>query len=205
MDIPMGVAVTCGTEPCGNSTYLVVNPINEEVTHLVVVEKTFPHLERLVPIDNIVETSPNAINLRCSLKSFSEMDPFIETDFIKSGDVKAVLYDDDPYFMWPYGMYEDAPMPLEYRHIPTGEVVIRRGSQVKATDGNVGKVDEFLIDPSSERITHLVMREGHLWGAKDVTIPVSEIKRIEDGEVYLNLDKQAVGQLTTIPVSRKWK
>ncbi|HKI53713.1 MAG TPA: PRC-barrel domain-containing protein, partial [Anaerolineales bacterium] len=86
-----------------------------------------------------------------------------------------------------------------------GEVVIRRGAQVKATDGKVGKVDEFLINPVNGRITHLVMREGHLWGAKDVTIPVSEIEQIDDEVVHLKLDKQAISSLPTIPVKRKWK
>ena len=32
-------------------------------------------------------------------------------------------------------------------------------------------VDELLVDPENEHITHLVMREGHLWGQKDVVYP----------------------------------
>ncbi len=205
MDIPIGVDVICGTEVCGRSTYLVINPANDEITHLVIAEKSFPHTERLVSIDYVYETTPTIIKLRCSLEELSKMDPFMETDFIKSGDVETVLPYDDPYLMWPYGMYEVMPMPLEYEHIPAGEIVIRRGSQVKATDGNVGKVDEFLINPVNGQISHLVMREGHLWGEKDVSIPVSEIEKIDDGVVYLKLDKKAISQLPSIPIIRKWK
>jgi len=86
-----------------------------------------------------------------------------------------------------------------------GEVVIRRGAQVRATDGKVGKVDEFLINPGNGLISHLVMREEHLWGAKDVTIPVSEIEKIDDEMVYLKLDKQTISSLPAIPVKCKWK
>ena len=205
MDIPIGVNVMCGVEVCGRSTYLVINPVNDEITHIVVAEKAFPNIERLVPVDNILETSPESIRLRGTVKDLNEMDSFMETDFIGSDDVEATLPYEDPYLYWPYGMYDEMPMPLEYQHIPVGEVVIRRGAQVKATDGKVGKVDEFLINPVNGRISHLVMREGHLWGAKDVTIPVSEIEKIDDEMVYLKLDKQAISSLPSIPVKRKWK
>ena len=32
-------------------------------------------------------------------------------------------------------------------------------------------MDEFLADPASRQITHLVLREGHLWSQKDVVVP----------------------------------
>lgn len=205
MDIPIGVDVICGTEPCGRSIYLIINPVNDQITHIVVEEKEFPFIERLVPVDNIIESSPTSIRLRCSTTDLKEMEPFLETDFIGSDDTEISLPYHDPYFVWPYGMYDKTPLMLEFEHIPAGEVVIRRGAQVRAIDGNVGKVDEFLINPANGRISHLVMREGHLWGAKDVTIPVSEVKKIEDEAVYLSLDKQAISSLPAIPVNRKWK
>jgi len=61
---------------------------------------------------------------------------------------------------------------------------------------------EFLIDPANENITHLVLREGHLWSQKDVTIPVSAIDRIEEDAVYLKLDKHAVEVLPAVPIKR---
>jgi len=73
---------------------------------------------------------------------------------------------------------------------------------VYATDGQIGQVDEFLVDPEYDHVTHLVMREGHLWGAKDVAIPLSQIEHLYEGEVYLKLSKQAVGQLPAICTRR---
>jgi len=66
-------------------------------------------------------------------------------------------------------------------------------------------VDKFLIEPASEHITHLVLREGHLWGRRDVTIPVSQIDLIEDSTVYLKLDKEGVGRLPGVPVRHRAK
>jgi NAD(P)-dependent dehydrogenase (short-subunit alcohol dehydrogenase family) len=66
-------------------------------------------------------------------------------------------------------------------------------------------VDEFLINPSNDQITHLVMREGHLWGKKDVTIPVSQIDHYEDNTVYLKLTKEDIEKLPSIPVQHSWE
>jgi len=52
-------------------------------------------------------------------------------------------------------------------------------------------------------ITHLVLREGHLWGEKDVTIPVSQIDHIEEGTVHLKLSKPDIEALPAIPVRRR--
>ncbi len=73
---------------------------------------------------------------------------------------------------------------------------------MEASDGHVGRVDEFLIDPDTDNITHLVLREGHLWGKKDVTIPVSQIDHYKENIVYLKLNKQAIDDLPVIPIHR---
>jgi uncharacterized protein YrrD len=205
MDIPINVEVLCAGKECGHSTYLVINPVSERVTHLVVAEKAFPNIERLVPVNKILASSPNSIQLRCSQTELSAMNAFEETDFIEAGRLETSLPYSVPYEVWPYAMYDAMPMPFEHERIPAGEIAIRRGTPVKATDGQVGKVDEFLVDPENDVITHLILREGHLWGKKDVTIPVSEIDKIAEEAVYLKLDKKAIETLPTVPIRRKWK
>jgi len=70
---------------------------------------------------------------------------------------------------------------LAVRHgaIPADELAVRCSAWVEATDRLVGRVDEFLVDRESDHITHLVLREGHLWGRKDVGTPISEIARMK--------------------------
>ena len=79
---------------------------------------------------------------------------------------------------------------------------LRRGSTVEAGDGPIGKVEELLIDNENKQITHLVLSEGHLWGTRDIVVPVTAIKRIEDDLIVLNIDKDAVAALPTVPVHR---
>jgi sporulation protein YlmC with PRC-barrel domain len=205
MDIPINVDVMCAGKLCGRSTSLVINPVNEQITHVVVSEKAFPNIERLVPVNKILASTPDSIQLRCSQDDLSGMQAFQETDFIDEGQMESALPFEVPYQVWPYSMYDAMPIPLEHERIPAGEIAIHRGTPVKAIDGRVGKVDEFLVDPQNDNISHLVLREGHLWGQQDVTIPVSEIDKITEDAVYLKLDKNDIATLPTVPVKRKWK
>lgn len=124
------------------------------------------------------------------------MDVFAKVELLTSP------YDIPRVMMWPYAV-SLLPFLTEHRQIPTGELAVRRGYTVRALDGAVGRMDEFLVDPETWHVTHLVMREGHLWGQRDVTIPVSQIARIDEGIVYLKLDKRSVEALPAVPVRRR--
>jgi hypothetical protein len=43
MDVSTNVDMLCADENCGWPISLVVNPVNEQVTYLVVTEKAFPN------------------------------------------------------------------------------------------------------------------------------------------------------------------
>jgi sporulation protein YlmC with PRC-barrel domain len=201
VDIPLNTDVICADQPCGQSTNVILNPVTERVTHLVVREKTFPHTEYLVPIDLVIESTPHVIRLRCTSDVLKRLELFVETEFVATDSYPVP----DDYVLWPYSIPDAFEMPVEHERIPPGELAVRRGARVRATDGQVGRVDGFLVDPTSGHITHLVLREGHPWDQRDVTIPVSEIDRIEDDAVILKLDKHSIGTLPAIPVKRYWQ
>jgi sporulation protein YlmC with PRC-barrel domain len=209
MDLPVDVDVYCVKVRCGRSTNIVLNPVNDKVTHIVVRENAFPQIERLVPIELIVESSPTEIRLRCTQEELENMDAFVETDFLRSDEVDLDpsyedMYGGGPHLIWPYVIPERQFIAVDHENIPLDEIAIRRGTEVYATDGRVGKVDEFLVDPANERVTHIILRRGHLWSQRDVTIPLSQIESIKEDAVHLKLDQRGVGSLPTIPVRRRW-
>jgi sporulation protein YlmC with PRC-barrel domain len=206
MQIPVNAEVSCKDGACGKSTYVLINPITEKVTHLVVKGAASPHNEYMVPVGVVAEATTELIQLRCSREELEHMDLFIKTEFIKAEmpDTYSIGYGMGTYMFWPYAVPEhEVTISAEHQQIPLGELALRRGSDVEATDGKVGHVDEFLINPDTGNITHLVMREGHLWGQKDVSIPVSDIRETRGNTVFLKLDKLQVEALPTIPVHRK--
>jgi sporulation protein YlmC with PRC-barrel domain len=205
MDIPINAKVNCADGECGRSIYVIVNPVTQKVTHLVVKEKLAPHSERLVPVKWIDETGPDMVLLKCDQESFTAMSDFVETEYLwkKLPDYKNLA---GGYLLLPFSVPQVAKtVEVKHRRIPFGELAVKRGAAVYAADGHVGQVDEFLVDPEDSHITHLVMQEGHLWGQKEVTFPISEIDRIDEDGVHLKLDKRAIEALPTIPIHRNWR
>jgi hypothetical protein len=87
--------------------------------------------------------------------------------------------------------------------MPPGELAVRRGARVEATDGYVGVVDEFLVRPSNDNVTHLVVKVGPPWGRRDACIPVAAIREMRDGCVLLRLDKSQVESLPGMAMQRR--
>jgi len=201
MDISINARVSCLDGSWGSVTQVILKPSTEEITHLVVGNEAFSETEYLVSIDHVVESTPSRIRLNCSRAELSKMPVFDRVQFVPS-----VLADfhGSPYMMWPYYPLMVPDIILQKDHIPAGELVIRRGAAVNAVDGHVGRVDEFLVIPENDHITHLVMREGHMWGQKDVTIPVGAIDHYENNTVYLKLNKKDIEKLPSLPVRRTW-
>ena len=69
---------------------------------------------------------------------------------------------------------------------------------VHAIDGEIGEVLGFIVNPDDQRVTHVVLKEGHLWGRKEVAIPISAVTAIDEG-IRLNITKQ---QVEDLPPSR---
>jgi uncharacterized membrane protein/sporulation protein YlmC with PRC-barrel domain len=91
----------------------------------------------------------------------------------------------------------------EEEFMPAGQRVVRPGTIVIATDGEVGRVDDLILDPATGVITHFVLHEGHLWGRKDVIMPLSAVKKVEEGAVYLKLDKATIEAMLAIPTKQR--
>ena len=197
MEISIDAKVSCLDGPCGRSILVILKPTTQEITHVVISNEAIPETEYLVPIDHIAESTPKKIRLNCSIEELSQLSVFARSAFDPSD---LVGFAGSSYMMWPYYAPLASYITPDQEHIPAGELAIRRGARVEASDGHAGQVDEFLINPESDHITHLVMREGHLWGQKDVTIPVSQIDHIADNIVYLKLNKHEIEKLPAIPV-----
>jgi uncharacterized membrane protein len=209
-EIPIHAKVECSDGPGGESITVIVNPVTSKVTHLVVEDKRAPDpTPRLVPVEQIAASTSDRIRLRCTKAELAAMHPFVTTHYVQTQhtDYRQAVRGDvvggfaNPH-MSPYAVPERGVVSKEVERIPVGELAVRRGTRVAATDGEVGKVGELLVDPSSEHVTHLVLLEGHLWGQNEIALPISAIDRLEDDTIYLKLDKQAIERLPSIPVKR---
>jgi hypothetical protein len=53
-----------------------------------------------------------------------------------------------------------------------------------------------------DHITHFVLERGHLWGRREVTVPISAVESVASDIVKLTLSKDEVGDLPSHKVHR---
>ena len=198
----IGAGASCTDGVGGKVTCVVVDPLARVVTHLVIEPKHRHGAARLVPLD-LVDATTGEIRLRCSLAEFENLDPAEATRFLP-GTPGYSGYGPDQVLIMPYyniGMADaySGPMTVTYDAVPLGEVEVRRGEHVHATDGHIGKVQGLVIDPDSRHVTHVLLQEGHLWGRKEVAIPIGAVTGVDDG-IRLNITKQQVQDLPPVDI-----
>jgi hypothetical protein len=88
---------------------------------------------------------------------------------------------------------------VTYDSVPLGEVEVRHRDCVHATDGEIGLVEGLVIDPGNHQVTHVLLQEGHLWGRKEVAIPIGAVTKFDIG-IRLNISKQQVGALPPVDI-----
>lgn len=198
----MGVLANCSDGECGEVIRVVVDPIARKVTHLVVEPKHRQGLGKLVPLD-LVESSSDEVNLACSLEQFGALPGAEETDYLAGSD-DFMGYGANEVFPLPYyGLGASVPPQLiTYDKLPLGEVAVRRGDSVHATDGEIGRVQGLVIEPSDGHVTHILLQDGHFWGREEIAIPISAVASMKAG-ITLRISKQDVQHLPPVDVDRR--
>lgn len=203
-EIPLDAAVACTDGEAGTSTAILLNRWTRRVTGLVVEDRGFAPVERLVPAGRIAASSADLIELDCTSADLEGMERFRETTYLQTAgpepdepgsSVDAVLVE-------PFGDVEGPYVPVVEERVPQGEVAIERGMAVEATDGVVGRAAGLLVHPGDGRVTHLMVTARHLFRVSKVAVPLEAIQRVGASTIHLRLDKAAVDALPEPPPER---
>jgi sporulation protein YlmC with PRC-barrel domain len=213
IEFTIGARASCSDGHCGEVKRLVFDPATEKVTHLVIQHGHRPEAARLVPA-HLAETTDGEIRLRCTLAEFAKFDHAEEREAADAADQhlgdagalgSGLAYNVSGEAFARVGgpgeLIDIGPMPPP-RHrrtmiedvVPLGEDQVRPGEPVHAVDGEIGRVQGFLVNPGDDRVTHVLLQEGHLWGRKEVAIPITAVTKVDIG-IRLNLTKDQVGNL----------
>jgi sporulation protein YlmC with PRC-barrel domain len=217
--LEIGNRVRCIDGVFGELADIVIDPLAKRVTHLVVEPEQREGDRRLVPIQLVKgsDDKQREIELECTLDEAHGFESVHEFAYLRLGesptedpewdvgveDVLAMPYyaglDDDVGTYWGE---PDSNVSMYYDRVPKGEIEVRRASAVISADGHsLGEVDGFVVD-EDEQITHFVLERGHLWGRKEVTIPIGAVARVESDAVHVALSKDEVGALPAVRVGR---
>ncbi len=217
MRLEIGNRVRCTDGVYGELADIVIDPLEKRVTHLVVQLEQGEGEGRLVPIQLAKgrDDEQREIELECTVDEAQGFESVHEAAYLRLGESPAEDPDWDvgvedvlamPYYAGlDEGTYPgalDSHVTMYYDRVPKGQVEVRRSSAVISADGHsLGEVDGFVVD-ADEHITHFVLERGHLWGRKEVTIPIGAVARVESDAVHVALSKDEVGALPAVRVGR---
>jgi sporulation protein YlmC with PRC-barrel domain len=211
-EFTIGAKASCSDGPCGEVTRVITDPDTRTITHLIIEPKHRRHLGRLVPLE-LLDPAADGIRMRCTIAEFAELEPAEEVD-LEEGDeygggygaAESVQGYGNVGSMGVGGSASGMSIGASLGHqvrtvvhdaVPLGEAELRPGESVHALDGEIGEVYGFIADPDDHRVTHVLLKEGHLWGRKEIAVPISAVTAIDEG-IRLNLTKKQVEDLPPV-------
>ena len=95
----------------------------------------------------------------------------------------------------------DRGVDVRYERVPKGEIEIRRRSPVMSSDDHaLGHVDGLVVDEG--QVVAVVLEHGHLWGKREITIPIGAVDHVDADGVSLSITKDQVEALAPVRVHR---
>jgi hypothetical protein len=189
----IGARVDATDGRCGSLIHMIVDPTTESLSHLAVQPGHHAERARLVPVDLVAGVEDEVIRLSCTTKRFELLDAAEDIEVLSSAELLAA---ERGGFSLPLGHHFQSRFSDV---VPTGEVAVR-GDAVHAKDGWIGAVEGLVIDPASDQVTHVILQEGHVWGRKEVAIPIGGASRVGN-EIRVDLTKEEIEALP--PVSHR--
>lgn len=213
MNIPLHTLVWCTDGGFGHTTCLIVNPVNDVITHFVVNDRRIFGVEHIVPVSFISKSTQDTIFVNCDHSTLVHLPNFNEYEFDRLDD--TIPYREDHVY-WPIIVPDDSPGELlqhtscEHKQTPIEALSIRRNMSVYATAENedgertdrayFGQVRSFLANVHTGNITHLLVRKMCVCSPNTAAVPVNSICKVEAEDVVLTLTGQEIESLPAICV-----
>ena len=170
------------------------------------------------------KADPSSQHIKVNLtRAQVDASPGIDTDKPVSRQHEASYYDyygypdyrSGPYLWGPlyYPELSDTDVEIvEERRVEQkqpGDLHLRSaakvtGYHIDAIDGEIGHVEDFIIDDKTWEIRYMVVDTRNWLPGKKVLIAPRWIERVswEDSKVYVNLSREAIGEWPEIPSGR---
>lgn len=196
-----GMAASCTDGHCGALVRVVVEPEHGTVTHVVIEPEHRVGLGHLVPLE-LVASAQTTIELRCRTAEFEQLPrseairPVAGIGGYGVGAAPGGYEGSAPgeAMAWPT-LGGNATVPETQDRTPAGEVEIHPDEEVAASDGPVGRVEGVIVEAVTGRLSHVLVKEGHVWHRKEVAIPADAVTLLEADRVVLSLTRSEVGAL----------
>jgi hypothetical protein len=198
--------VRCRSVQVGRVADVLVDPVDRQLTHVVV--KMRDRQVRRVPVELVdLVDGRRGVVLTCTQRELAGLESIRHLAYLGFGEPATTDADSDvgveevvslPCFeTTDFGDYVgdiDGGVTLTYDEIPKGQAELRRASAIVTPDGHaVGHVEGLILRDGV--ITHVVLQHGHLWRLRRLAIPIAAVEAIETDVVTVHLSKDEVDTL----------
>ncbi|HZT95617.1 MAG TPA: PRC-barrel domain-containing protein [Chloroflexota bacterium] len=186
-------------ERVGTLKNVIVNPDTKQVEEIVLGESGMIGREVVVPVGTVAAAEADQIQLDLDQNQVGKLKDFVHTNYIapEPGGFTGMPWAGGALIapgIAPVGAAAGletiayTPIVETEEQIPEGDVDIRPGTEVWATDGKVGTVDDVFVDPQTNRVTGFVVKEGFIF-QHDVEVSLAQISSIGSERIDLKVAK----------------
>lgn len=185
----------------GKVLYLVASLYTHQLTYLIIELNTFEDKQVVVKPSQIQKVLEDGriVQLTLTREELEKQPDFIEKQFSYLGplDTEPAHFKDDPGLpsvATPLDPFLDGPALAPYNekmNVPEDSLFIRKGNEVEAPDGKLGRVVKVKFAPGSERIENLITENG-LFYPEELIVPVALVKSSSKNHIQLKVSKAEV-------------
>ena len=190
MNLEIGAEVLGPEGKLGTLTRIVIEPLGERVTHVVVMRGGLHPWEKILPTERLTRTEGSRVWTDLRLEDMAAYPDFIAyagTAPTPSTPAEVPMGDRSPVgLLWPsdvLGWYlasQKSPTPSQpHANLPEGTHGLKSGTEVHCRDGKIGRLDEVVYDEESGRATGMVIRKGFIF-ARELEAPIDWVETIDD-------------------------
>lgn len=165
MLLSLHAPVHCRETRCGVVSGVLLDLSRRRVAYILVQQPGLLAPERLLPPSVVSAVDAHALRLCIDDGDLIEYDALSE----------------------PVSAYHLEPEPPTW----TETHILRHGARVVATDGPIGRVGALALAPDWT-IESLVLRQGHLWGARTIAIPMTQVADMNESTITLMITRHDV-------------
>ena len=198
----IGATVRCRDGTAGRLKYVVIDPDDGAVTHLIVERGLLLHRDIVVPAAWVERTSEYEIVLNATAADLNALPEYHEVEFMEPDlsyrPLSGHRVEETRVWVSPY-VSVGGGKPWILRRVRLGiqddEVLLRRGLPVQTLDGrNAGVLDHLVVEPRSFQVTHLVVRRGWFWNRQLHIVPLERVAAVTDYGVRLDMTAEELDE-----------
>ena len=212
MELREGVGVfTPAGDEVGRVNRFVLDPVTNEVTHIVVQKGWLLPEDKVLPFKMVSTATDERVMLSEEFGDFDKLPPFEETQFVRAADEEPgdpmpgadPIYRYAPSYYWYPAPGFPGPGVGHYfwprgetkRNIPEDTVPLKEGANVVSSDGkHIGDVERLFLEGGSNQVTHFLISQGVLFKDRKL-VPARWMRSVEEDTVHLVVSSQLLERL----------